>query len=169
MNYSCKSELELIEQHNFLVDEIEFGQYLPEKLAQLITHKNVIENELNNLDQGLHVEIKKQVMIRVIGLAIQEIRIAKQPTNERPNSYLFGEIVQDLRAAFNSKNGGYNVPNNYALPNRDFDFSSLIDILNNFKQYLENEPNIKYPQLSRGYTKLVEGIRDLSIKNNTTL
>ncbi len=166
MDYSGKSELELIEHHNQLVYEIEFGLHLSEQLAQLITNKNVIENELNNLDQSLHVEIKKHAMIRVIDLAIQEIQLSKQPTNEHFNSHLFGEIIQDLRSAFNSKNGEYDVPNNYSIPNRDFDISSLIDILNNFKQNLENEPNIKYPQLSRIYTKLVEGIRDLSIKNN---
>ena len=166
MNYSEKSEIDLIEQHKHLVNEIEFGLHSPEQLAQLIVHKNVIENELNSLDERAQTELKRPTMIRVVDLVIQAIQLSKQSLNEHFPAHLFGEIIQDLRSAFNSKNGEYDVPNNYSIPNRDFDISSLIDILNNFKQNLENEPNIKYPQLSRIYTKLVEGIRDLSIKNN---
>lgn len=156
--YPANNELGLIEKHEQIVDEIEFGFPSSERLIQLDMLKRVIENQLNELPERTITEKKSRLLSRALDLLIKKIEQARLAGQNHDRQRFFGEIINGLTSAFKAKNDEYEITQLPIVVDRN----ELNEILIDFKNQLLNAREIRYPALARVFEDFKERMRNLS-------
>ncbi len=117
-------------------------------------------------DPQLVVTLRKNALIKVVGLVIEELGSNdKSPITKNQSliseQAIFGEIIHDINSVLSSEAGGYNIPNYKRGGGGSFEASELLKILKiELNKLIENQI-VNENELEKVLTDLKDKIRSL--------